>query len=612
MSGQRKAIIRLIISTLLFATVFALSLLIDLPFYLKLSTFVAVYLFAGWEIGYKAIRGLFRGMVTDENLLMFVATVGAFAVGEYPEAVAVLLFYNLGEIFQAYAVNKSRKSITELMDLAPEKATVIRDGQRVTVSPDEVNLGEEIVVLAGEKIPLDGMVTAGRSTLDTSMLTGESKPIDIEEGAKVLSGSINLNGVITIKTDCEYSDSTVSRILDLVENATGKKAKTERFISRFASVYTPIVMCCALVLGIVPPLFMGGWKDWLYRALTFLVVSCPCALLVSIPLAFFGAIGSISKRGVLIKGGVAIETLSKIDTILLDKTGTLTKGNFAIKRVLPQESREEILSVASIVESKSTHPIARAITSEIGEINANDWQITECAGRGIKAENGANIALVGNLQFMQESNINASALESPYTVLYVAKNGKYLGAIELGDEIKEDSKDAIGKLRQDGIKTVMLTGDNESVAKQVANSLEIDEFKSGLLPDGKVTEAQKYLARKGKTAFVGDGINDAPLLAQADLGVAMGAIGSDSAIETADIVLMNDNLTSFVKARKHAKKTMRIVIENLIFSLGIKFAVLLLSSLGLAGMWLAILADVGVMCLAVINSMRSMVVSKKN
>lgn len=608
-------LIRVVVAAVLFAAFFAVYHFAELNRYINLALFMAFYLFIGGDVAWKAIKGLFRGHVMDENLLMFIASAGAFVVGEYPEAVAVMLFYQVGELFQGYAVRKSRASIASLMDIRPDTATVLREVKEIVVSPEEVKTGEIIVVRPGERIPLDGTVIEGVSTLNMTALTGESLPKDVCAGDSAVSGALNLSGLIKIRCEKEYGESTVARILDLVENASAKKAKAENFISRFSAVYTPVVVLAALILGVLPPLIIAYndwsvWSDWIYRALTFLVVSCPCALVLSVPLSFFGAIGGSAKAGILIKGGNYFEILDKTDTVILDKTGTVTEGSFAVKQVIPQDRRDEILSAAAVAEKNSLHPVAKSVSAAAPKVESEGYAVTEKAGMGVIAQKEDDVIAAGNEKLMRSLNVDFVPGDEAGTIVYVARNGKYLGRIVIGDTVKKDSAAAIKELRANGVKTVMLTGDNEQTAASVAAEVGVDEYKSELLPQDKVTQTEKYLGRKNKTAFVGDGINDAPVLMRADVGVAMGGIGSDCAIEAADVVLMHDNLSSFLKAKRIAKKTMRIVRENIVFSLGVKAAVLILSALGLAGMWLAVFADVGVAVIAVLNAMRMLRVHK--
>ena len=613
MSGKESKIsfglIRVIASAVLFAAFFAIYRFTDLNRYVNLALFVALYLFIGGDVALKAVKGLVRGRVMDENLLMFIASAGAFVVGEYPEAVAVMLFYQVGELFQGYAVRKSRASIASLMDIRPDTATVLREGKEIVVSPEEVKTGEIIVVRPGERIPLDGTVTEGVSSLNTSALTGESLPVNVSEGSAAISGSVNLSGLIKIRCEKEYGESTVARILDLVENASAKKAKAENFISRFSAVYTPVVVLAALILGVLPPLIIAYndwsvWSKWIYRALTFLVVSCPCALVLSVPLSFFVSLGGSANAGILIKGGTYFEILDKTDTIIFDKTGTITEGSFTVKNVVPENMRDEILAAAAIAEKNSLHPVAKSVVAAAGEADCDGYAISEKAGMGVVAEKEGDFIAAGNEKLMRLLGVEFVSGHESGTVVYVARNGKYLGRIVIGDTVKKDSAAAIAELKANGVHTVMLTGDNKATAESVAREVGVDEFRAELMPQDKVSITEKYLGRKNKTAFVGDGINDAPVLMRADVGVAMGGIGSDSAIEAADVVLMHDSLSALPKAKRIAKKTMRIVKENIIFSLGVKAAVLVLSAVGLAGMWLAVFADVGVAVLAVLNSMR--------
>ncbi len=621
LTKNQKSLIRVVVALVLFAVAFVTEKVlsaneIDTSVWMWLGIYLAVYLFIGWDVAFRAVGGLFRGEFLDENFLMFIATVGAFAVKEFPEAVAVMVFYQLGELFQSYAVGKSRASITALMDIRPDVATVIRDGKEITLDPEEVEVGEIILVRPGEKIPLDGVVIEGVGTLNTAALTGESAPMDVCPGTEVVSGSINSSRVLKIRSTKAFHDSTVAKILDMVESASSQKAKAENFITKFARYYTPAVVIGAVLLAVIPPLFLGisdgaVWSEWLYRALSFLVVSCPCALVISVPLSFFGAIGGASKVGILVKGGNYLEVLAKTDVFVMDKTGTITKGCFEVKKTLPESNRDEILNTAAIAERLSTHPIARSIVSaSCGEI-PTDYQIEEIAGEGVKAVCGEKVIYAGNKRLMAHINIEVPEIDEIGTVVYVAKGNSYLGCIVIGDTIKSDSVSAIARLKAEGAKTVMLTGDNEKTACAVAEEVGVDEYSAGLLPSDKVERIGKYLDRKNKTAFVGDGINDAPVLMRADVGIAMGALGSDSAIEAADIVLMHDSLSSIPVAKRIAKKTMRIVYENIIFALGIKAMILVLSALGITGMWLAIFADVGVAIIAILNAMRMLSVSKR-
>ena len=577
--------------------------------------FIVSYLIVGFEILRKAVKNIFKGKVFDENFLMAVATLGAFAIGEFPEAVAVMLFYQVGELFQDYAVDKSRKSIASLMDIRPDYANVVRDGKEEKVSPGEVKIGETILVKPGEKIPLDGFVIEGKSTLDTKALTGESVPREVAEGEQVLSGCINLNGVIKIEVTKEFGESTVSKILDLVENASSKKAKSENFITKFAAYYTPIVVIIAIILAIVPPLIIEGanFQDWLYRALSFLVVSCPCALVISIPLSFFGGIGGASKMGVLVKGSNYLEALSNAEIMVFDKTGTLTEGVFEVQNVESIGiSKEELLKIAAYAEYYSNHLISKSIkkayNKEIDEKEIIDSK--EISGKGIEAKIGSQDVLAGNEKLMNEKGIEYTKCTHVGSVVYVAIDGKYVGHIVIADKIKEDAKRTIEELRKNNIKeTVMLTGDRKNIGEAVAKELGIDKVYAELLPDGKVEKVEELLktkSPKGKLVFVGDGINDAPVLAMADIGIAMGGLGADSAIEAADIVIMTDQPSKIISAIKLSKKTMRIVRENIIFAIAVKVLVLILTAVGLSSMWQAVFADVGVSVIAILNALRAL------
>ena len=607
---MRKKGIKIIIALILFL------LAITINFNNEMITkviFIIAYLIVGLEILKKALRNITRGKVFDENFLMSVATIGAFTIGEFPEAVAVMLFYQVGELFQSYAVDKSRKSISSLMDIRPDFANVEREEKIEKVDPDEVKIGEIIVVKPGEKVPLDGIVVEGKTSLDTKALTGESLPREIAENDEILSGSINLNGVIKIKVTKEYGESTVSKILDLVENASSKKSKSENFITKFAEYYTPIVVIIAVILAIVPPLLIkdATFSDWIYRALSFLVVSCPCALVISIPLSFFGGIGGASKMGVLIKGSNYLEQLANTEIIVFDKTGTLTEGVFEVQKVHAIDmSEEELLRITAYAENYSNHPISlsvkKAYNKEIDEKQILNTE--EISGHGIVAKIGNQDVLVGNEKLMSENNIKITKCEDIGTILNVAVDGKYAGYILIADKIKKDSKSAIKSLKKNNIKqTVMLTGDRKNVGEHVAKELGLDKVYTELLPDGKVEKVESLLkekSEKGKLAFVGDGINDAPVLALADIGIAMGGLGSDAAIEAADIVLMTDEPSKIVDAIHLSKRTMRIVKENIIFAIVIKVLVLVLSAFGLSTMWEAVFADVGVSIIAIINALR--------
>ncbi len=600
---MKRDLWRIIVCVVCFAPLFVLSHLSVLDETLSLALHILVYALIGYDIVVKAVGGLFRGQMLDENFLMFIASVGAFFIGEYTEAVAVMLFYQVGEFFQALAVEKSRKSITALLDIRPDEALVIREGKEVTALCEEIEVGETIIVSAGERVALDGVIVSGKSTVNASALTGESFPVEVSEGDEILSGVINESGTLTIKVTKKQSESTVSRILDLVENATMKKAKTENFITRFAMYYTPVVVVLAVLLALIPPIIINPssilvWSDWVYRALSFLVVSCPCALVISVPLSFFGAMGGSAKAGILFKGGVAIENLDKITTLYTDKTGTLTKAQFGVTAVFPEEKREEIIRCCQIAESRSAHPLAKAFKGD-----SQGYDIIEEAGGGVIARKEGDEIVCGSARFLREKNITVEEITANGSVICVARAGKFLGYAVVNDTIKEDSKEAIASLKKIGVETIMLTGDNEQIAKSVAESVGIEKYYASLTPEEKMRLCLEG-KKRGKIAFVGDGINDAPALASADIGIAMGGVGSDSAIEVADLVLMQDSLASLVKAKKIARKTMSIAKQNIVFALAIKFGVLILTALGLTNMWLAVFADVGVALLAVANSMR--------
>ena len=577
--------------------------------------FIVSYIIVGFEILRKAIRNIFKGKVFDENFLMSIATIGAFAIGEFPEAVAVMLFYQVGELFQSYAVDKSRKSIANLMDIRPDYANVYRNGKLEKVNPDEVKIGETIVIKPGEKVPLDGRIVEGKTTLDMKALTGEALPKEVIEGEEILSGCINLNGTIKVEVTKEFGKTTVSKILDLVENASSKKAKSENFITKFARYYTPIVVIIAVILAILPPLLIKGanFQDWLYRALSFLVVSCPCALVISIPLSFFGGIGGASKMGILVKGSNYLEALSNTEIVVFDKTGTLTEGVFEVQKVEPiGVSKDELLKIAAYSENYSNHPISKSVKKAYGK-EIDEKQIVnsqELSGRGIEAKIGEQNVLVGNEKLMNEKKIGFTKCDDVGTILYVAIEGKYAGYILIADKIKEDSKKTIAELKKNNIKrTIMLTGDRKEVGEAVAKEIGLDKVYTELLPDGKVAKVEELLktkSEKGKLAFVGDGINDAPVLALADIGIAMGGLGADSAIEAADVVIMTDEPSKILNAIKLSKKTMRIVKENIIFAIGVKVAVLILTAIGLSSMWQAVFADVGVSVIAILNALRAL------
>ena len=586
---------------------------------IKDALFIISYLIVGLSILKKAIRNIFRGKVFDENFLMAVATLGAFGVGEFPEAVAVMLFYQIGELFQSYAVDKSRKSISSLMDIRPDYANVLRDEKEEKVDPDEVKIGEIIVVKPGEKIPLDGTIIEGTTMLDTKALTGESVPVEAKENNEVLSGSINESGKILVKVSKEYGESTVSKILDLVENASSKKSKSENFITKFAKYYTPTVVIIAVILAIVPPFIFKGtsFTEWIYRALSFLVVSCPCALVISIPLSFFGGIGGASKMGILIKGSNYLEALASTEIAVFDKTGTLTKGVFEVQKIETNNiSKDELLEIAAYAENYSNHPIAKSIKNAYKkEIDTNRIKnIKEISGHGISVIVDDKNVLIGNEKLMEENKIQYTKSEDIGTILYIAINNEYKGLIIISDEIKEDSKGLAKNLKNLGVKkTVMLTGDKKTVGEDVGEKLGLDEVYTELLPDGKVEKVEKLMqekTEKGKLVFVGDGINDSPVLAMSDIGVAMGALGSDAAIEAADVVIMTDEPSKIGDAISLSRKTMKIVKENIVFAIAIKILVLVLTAIGLSTMWEAVFADVGVSIIAIINALRMLKVKK--
>ena len=581
----------------------------------SLGIFLAAYVIIGGDVVKKAVKNIGQGQIFDENFLMTIATAGAFFVGEYAEAVAVMLFYQVGECFQSYAVNRSRKSIADLMDIRPDYANVIRDGTAVEVGPEEVEIGETILVKPGERIPLDGKVVKGTSSLDTMALTGESLPRDVAEGEDVISGCVNLSGVLEVQVSKGFGESTVAKILDLVENAGSKKSEAEHFITKFARYYTPVVVGLAALLALVPPLVTGGgWADWIYRALSFLVISCPCALVISIPLSFFGGLGGASRAGILIKGSNYLEALADAEMIVMDKTGTLTKGVFGVRKIVPAEgsTEEEVLETAAYAESFSNHPISkslvRAYGKEIDDSRIKD--VEETAGHGICAVLDGQRVLAGNDKLMKSRNVEGKSPEEAGTIVHVAKEQKYLGYIVIADEIKEDAKTAVDGFKAAGMKNiVMLTGDRKKTADSIAGELGITEVYAELLPGDKVEQVEKLLAsksEKGKLVFVGDGINDAPVLARADIGVAMGGLGSDAAIEAADVVIMTDEPSKIAKAMQISQKTLGIVKQNIVFAIGVKVLVLLLAALGAASMWAAVFADVGVAVIAILNAMRAM------
>ena len=583
--------------------------------WLQIALFIISYIIVGGDVVKRAVKNIFKGQVFDENFLMSIATIGAFFIGEYPEGVAVMLFYQVGELFQSYAVGKSRKSIASLMDIRPDYANVKKGDELVKVDPDEVQIGDIIVIKAGEKIPLDGKVIAGSSMIDTSALTGESVPREVEVGSDILSGCININGVITAEVTKEFGESTVSKILDLVENASSKKSNSEQFITKFARYYTPVVVIIAVLLAIIPPLVIDGatFSDWIYRALAFLVVSCPCALVISIPLSFFGGIGGASKKGILVKGSNYLEALAETEIVVFDKTGTLTKGVFNVQEIHPEGvSKEELLELTAYVESYSNHPISlslkRAYSKEIDNGRISD--VEEISGHGVIATVDGKKVMAGNIKLMKMMDIPYFKGELIGTAVHVAVNNKYIGYIVIADEVKEDSAQAIKELKAANIKqTVMLTGDNKSVGSKVAKELGLDKVYAELLPADKVEKLEELFSqksKKGKLAFVGDGINDAPVLARADIGIAMGGLGSDAAIEAADIVIMTDEPSKIATAMKISKKTLKIAHQNIVFAIGIKIIVLILSAFGITTMWAAIFADVGVTIIAVLNAFRAL------
>lgn len=602
------------------AAAFLAASILKLPVWIELAVYLFSYILVGGEVIVRAARNIARGQVFDENFLMGIATIGAFAIGEFPEGVAVMLFYQIGELFQDMAVNRSRKSISALMDIRPDFANLQVNGEVLKVSPEEVNIGDIILVKPGEKIPLDGKIVEGISMIDTSALTGESVPRDVTIGDDVLSGSINKNGVLTIQVSKSFGESTVAKILDLVQNASSKKAPTESFITKFARYYTPVVVISSAALAILPPLFIEGatFSDWIYRALVFLVVSCPCALVVSIPLGFFGGIGGASKNGILVKGGNYLEALNNVETVVFDKTGTLTKGVFKVTEVVCTSTfnKDSLLEYAAYAESYSNHPIANSIVRAYGkEINKGDIQnYNEISGYGIKANIKGKEILAGNQKLMEKEAISVNASHKNGSIVHVAIDGAYGGYILIADEVKEDSAKAIKELKAVGVQnTVMLTGDSKIVAEAIGTELGLDKIYSELLPDQKVEKIEELYAKKssrGKIVFVGDGINDAPVLARADIGMAMGGVGSDAAIEAADIVIMTDEPSKIVTAIKIAKKTKKIVIQNIVFALGVKGIILILGAFGAATMWEAVFGDVGVALIAVLNAMRAMNLKK--
>ena len=619
---QKKMLYRIIVTFLLFAVLMVCEHTGGMDGWNKIVLFVIYlvpYLVIGYDIVYKAARNISHGQVFDENFLMMIATFGAFGVGEYSEAVAVMLFYQVGELFQGYAVGKSRQSISDMMDICPEYANIEEDGVLKQVDPDDVEVGSIIVVKPGERIPLDGIVVEGESLIDTAALTGESVPRSAKAGDEIISGCVNGSGTLKVKTTKEFDDSTVAKILELVENASSKKAKVENFITRFAKYYTPVVTIGAVILAILPPLILGGgWAEWIQRACIFLVISCPCALVISVPLGFFGGIGAASKIGVLVKGSNYLEAVAEMTTIVFDKTGTLTKGEFKVTDVITENSsKEELIELAALGEGYSNHPIANSIREAYGkELDLNRVTNTEeIAGHGIKAVIDGKTVLLGNEKLMKSESIFYTPCKSMGTVVYVACNGVFEGAVVISDTIKDGAKEAIHDMKQVGVRhTVMLTGDRREAAETVAQTLGIDEVHAELLPGGKVEQVEALLKaekQKERLAFVGDGINDAPVLTRADIGIAMGSMGSDAAIEAADVVLMDDDVRKIASLVKIARKTLSIVHQNIVFALGVKAIVLILGAFGIANMWEAVFADVGVSVIAILNSMRTLRIAKK-
>lgn len=643
-SKQKKMLARIIAAAVVYIIVNVIvrieALEQFLVFPVGLLLFLIPYALIGWDIVYKAVRNIFHGQIFDENFLMFIATIGAFAVGEYSEAVAVMLFYQVGELFQNYAVNRSRQSITELMDICPEYANIETQEGLQEVDPDEVEIGTVIVVKPGERIPLDGIVVEGESMIDTSSLTGESVPRHVSEGKEVISGCVNGSGLLKIETTKEFDDSTVAKILELVENASSKKAKVENFITRFARYYTPVVVCGAVLLAVIPSIIFGDWMNWIQRACIFLVISCPCALVISVPLSFFGGIGAASKSGILVKGSNFLELVSDIDTVVFDKTGTLTKGEFVVTDVIPAgdkdltagggvvtgdaavssmegsgsipEKKNALLELAALAESYSDHPVAQSIKAACNAAGIDSARVSGCeeiSGHGIKAVIDGRVVLAGNDRLMTSENIEFERCNKVGTVVYLAADGIYQGCIVISDTVKEGAKETISALKALGVrKTVMLTGDRKEVGEAVAGELGLDCAYTQLLPGDKVAKVEELLADKkeGSLIFVGDGINDAPVLTRADVGIAMGSMGSDAAIEAADIVLMDDDTRKIARVAKISRKTLRIVKQNIIFALGVKGVILLLGAFGMANMWEAVFADVGVSVIAILNAMRVM------
>ena len=622
MKKQKIMLYRIIAAAVIYVPLFVLEHMGKLEFQSEIPVqfllFMIPYLIVGWDIIYRAVRNISHGQVFDENFLMCIATFGALGVKEYSEAVAVMLFYQIGELFQSYAVNRSRQSISAMMDICPEYANIEEDGKLKQVDPDDVEIGTEIVIKAGERVPLDGVVVSGTSFVDTSALTGESVPREVTEGSEIISGCVNGSGLLKVRTTKEFDDSTVAKILELVENASSKKAHVENFITKFAKYYTPIVVCAAVVLAFLPPIILGGgFAEWIQRACIFLVISCPCALVISVPLGFFGGIGAASKQGVLVKGSNYLEALSEMKTIVFDKTGTLTKGEFVVSEVIPNGwEKEGLLEVAALAEGYSDHPISAALKkayeeAELGVLSMDRVeQAEEIAGHGIKAKIDGRVVYAGNAKLMEEKGVEYESCTVPGTVVYLAAEKEFLGTIVISDTVKPEAKRAIAQLKQSGVKkTVMLTGDRKDVGEAVAESLGIDEVYTDLLPGDKVDKVEALLGELGekeKLGFVGDGINDAPVLSRADIGIAMGSMGSDAAIEAADVVLMDDNILKISSIMRIAGKTLQIVHQNIVFALGVKVLVLILGALGMANMWEAVFADVGVSVIAILNSMRTL------
>lgn len=618
LKGDRLVLARIVCAAVVFICLIVCEHVAELSPYLAFALYAAVYLFIGYDVLFRAVKNIARGQVFDENFLMTVASLGvfvlgAFGEGDYSEAVIVMLLYQTGELFQRYAVGKTRKSVSELMGNCPEVAVVLRDGEEIEVYPDEVEIGETIVVKAGEKISIDGVLVGGSATLDSSALTGESIPLELEDGDEVLSGCINVGGRIYIKTTKAFCDSTISRILEMVENASAKKASAENFITKFARYYTPAVCAAALLYAVIASVVTSQIKASIFTALSFLVVSCPCALVISVPLGFFGGIGAASNCGVLVKGGNYLEQLAKANVFAFDKTGTITKGSFSVVKVYPEVDYRHVLEIAAAAESGSDHPVARCITAS-AESFEKGFSVTEIAGKGVCAVKGDKTILVGNAALFNQYGVEFTAVTDVGSIEYVALNGKHIGTVVVADTVKSGSVKAISELKKQAAKCIMLTGDNNANAQKIANECGVNEYRAGLLPIDKVSELEKIIADKKEkdvVCFVGDGINDAPVIMRADVGVAMGALGSDSAIEAADVVLMNDDLRSLVTAKKIGKKTVRVVKENIVISLAIKLGVMVLCAVGIPySMWFAVFADVGVCVLAILNSMRCLTIKK--